>query len=61
MLSLLFVIGVLWSFLPMILTAILAGRKGRNVLGWLFGAFFLGWIAFLILAFLKKKGESEFE
>ena len=50
-----------WSLVPMILTGILAGRKGRNVLGWVIGTLFLGWLAFIIIAFLKKKGESEFE
>ena len=40
-----------WIFLA----ALTAYVSGRNVIAWTIGAYFFGWVAFAIVAFLPKK------
>jgi hypothetical protein len=41
--------------LAIILTLIFAGFKNRSLLGWFLAAFFLSWIAFIIVLILPPK------
>ena len=49
------IVSVISSIIAVIVSAILADRKGRSVGGWIFGGLILGWIAVIILACLSDQ------
>ncbi len=44
----------------MIVSGILANKKSRSVVGWVIGAFFLGWIGVIIVACLSDKSYANY-
>ena len=46
--------GTINTIISMIACPIIASKKGRSVVGWFFGGFFLGLIGLIIVACLKK-------
>ena len=49
---------IIW-FICGVIAAAIASAKGRNVVGWFFGGFFLGLIGIVIVACLSNKKEEE--
>lgn len=49
------VIGVINTIISVIVCPIIAGYKGRSVVGWIFGGFFLGLIGLIIVSCLPHK------
>lgn len=49
------VLGIVFTIISTILCPIIAGYKGRSVLGWIFGGLFLGLIGLIIISFLPSK------
>ena len=54
-------IGIIVTLASTLLCPLIAYAKGRSVLGWLFGGFFLGGLGFIIICCLPAKNESEKE
>lgn len=48
-----YVIGIIVSVVCAVICALLARKKGRSVVGWVFGGLFLGWIGVIIIACLS--------
>ena len=48
-------IGIIVTVVSTILCPIIAHKKGRSVVGWLFGGFFLGGIGLIIIICLPEK------
>lgn len=48
-------IGVILNILSTILCPIIANRKGRSVVGWIFGGLFLSVIGLIIVCSLKSE------
>ena len=49
------IVSVISSTIAVIVSAVLADRKGRSIGGWIFGGLVLGWIAVIILACLSNE------
>ena len=49
------VLGVINTIISTIACPIIAGYKGRSVIGWIFGGFILGLIGLIIVACLPRK------
>lgn len=49
------VLGVINTIISTIACPIIAGYKGRSVIGWIFGGFILGLIGLIIVACLPHK------
>jgi hypothetical protein len=48
------ILAALWFISSLLAAGFLAKSKGRSVLGWCLLAVFIGWIAVIILAFLRN-------
>ena len=49
------VLGIISTIISVIACPIIAANKGRSVVGWIFGGFFLGFIGLIIVSCLPSK------
>lgn len=54
-------IGLIVTIVSTLLCPVIAYAKGRSVVGWFFGGFFLGGLGFIIICCLSDKTESQEE
>ena len=49
------ILGIINTIISTIVCPVVASYKGRSVVGWLFGGFFLGLIGLIIISCLPQK------